>query len=161
MAGHGPGAVLKQLVAFGKTPSDCWTWLGNHDANGVPTKTYLGQQMPARRWLWMQLLGPIPEGLVVTTMPTCGNKACVNPQHLRAVAQAEANRAGVGAVLLPADVQRIRRAKKDRGPNTARVLADELGCSTRTIHDIWTGRSWSRPRPNYGPNRAPATASGT
>ncbi len=155
--GHQPGMILKPLIAFGRTPSDCWTWLGNHDAAGVPTKTYLGQHMPARRWLWMQLFGPVPDGLVITTMPVCGNKACMNPQHFRACHQAHANRASVQTVLMPADVIEIRRAKKDRGPNTARVLAEKIGCSQQAIRDIWRGRSWGAPNPNYGPRIPPGS----
>lgn len=157
--GHQPGAILKPLIAFGKTPDDCWRWLGNHDDGGVPTKQYLGQHMPARRWLWIQLFGPIPEGLVITTMPACGNKACMNPQHFRACFQAEANRAGVGSVLTPADVIEIRRASKDKGPNTARVLSERIGCSQQAIRDIWRRRSWSRPKPNHGPRKQSPTSS--
>ena len=150
--GHKPGAILKPLVAFGRTPEDCWRWLGNHDETGVPTKTYLGKHMPARRWLWIQLFGPIPEGLVVTTMPVCGNKACMNPWHFRACHQADANRAGVGTVFLPADVVEIKRAKKHRTPCTARILAERYGCSVIAIRDIWSGRTWrSRKAPNFGP----------
>jgi hypothetical protein len=151
--GHKPGAILKPLVAFGKTPDECWRWLGNHDANGVPTKTYLGQHMPARRWLWMQLFGPIPAGLIVSTMPVCGNKACMNPWHFRACHQADANRAGVGTVFLPADVIEIRRAGKDKGLNTARVLSERMGCSAQAIRDVWRGRSWGRAKPNHGPRQ--------
>ena len=155
-AGHAPGAVLKPLVKLGRTPADCWTWLANHDANGVPTKQFAGKHMPARRWMWAQLFGPIPDGLVVTT--NCGNKACVNPHHLRACFQAEANRTGCNTHLLPGDVIEIRAARK-KGLNSARVLAEHYGVSERAIYDVWSRRSWSRPRPNYGP-RAKQEASG-
>lgn len=150
--GHPPGAVLKPLVALGKSPGDCWHWLGSHSDEGVPTKTFNGQQMPARRWLWMQLFGPIPDGLVVTTMQNCGDKGCVNPHHFRACFQAEANRAGVQTLLMPADVAELRAARK-KGLNSARVLAEHYGVSERAIHDVWARRSWSKPRPNHGPNR--------
>lgn len=159
--GHKAGAILKPLVKLGREAGDCWTWLGSHSADGVPTKTYIGQTMPARRWMWMQMFGPIPDGLVVTTMPTCGNKACINPHHLRCTFQADANRSGDATIILsPADVQEIRRAKKDKGPNTARVLAERIGCSTGAIRDVWSGRSWSAKRaPNHGPNRQSPTGS--
>lgn len=149
--GHVPGAVLKPLVKLGRSPGDCWTWLGNTDPAGVAIKQFAGKSMPARRWMWMQLFGPIPDGFIVTT--TCGDKACVNPHHLRACFQAEANRNGANTHLLPADVIEIRKAKK-KGLNSARVLADHYGVSERAIYDVWSRRSWSKPRPNYGPNRS-------
>lgn len=139
---HSAGGTLKPLVALGVDPGACWRWLGKVDSLGTPIKQFDGRPIPARRWLWSQLFGPIPDGLVVTTMTTCGDKGCVNPHHLRATTQAEANRAGVGAVLMPADVAEIRKAYKDRGPNTARVLADRLGCSVVTVRDVWHRRTW-------------------
>ncbi|GAA0721572.1 HNH endonuclease signature motif containing protein [Dokdonella soli] len=150
---HEPGAVLKPLVKLGRDPADCWTWLANVDVGGVASKQFGGKRMPARRWMWAQLFGPIPDGLVVTT--ACGSKTCVNPHHLRACTQADACRASVNTSLLPADVIDIKRAKKDAGPNTARVLADKHGCSPQTIRDIWKRRSWSRAKPNYGPRKNP------
>lgn len=152
--GHLPGMILKALIRLPSDPNDCWIWLGNISPEGVPTKQYLGKHMPARRWLWLQLFGPIPDGLVVTTMPTCGNKACMNPYHFRACHQADANRNGIGAIFTPADVVEIKRAGKDKTPCTAQILAEKYGCSTIAIRDIWSGRTWSRRKAlNHGPNR--------
>ena len=154
---HVPGVTLKQLVKLPKNPADCWEWLGAVDNLGTARKEFAGKQVIARRWMWMSLFGPIPDGLVVTT--TCGNKACTNPHHLRPCTQADANRESVRTLLMPDDVAEIRRAKKDKGPNTARVLADRFNVHPNTIRDIWTRRSWSRPKPNHGPNRKPPTSS--
>lgn len=147
---HAPGAVLKPLVKLGRTPGDCYTWIGNTDDAGVAIKQFAGKSMPARRWMWMQLFGPIPDGLIVAN--TCGNKACVNPHHLRACFQAEANREAVNTLLLPADVAEIRAARKS-GLNSAGVLAEKYGVSKRAIYDVCARRTWSKPKPNFGPIR--------
>lgn len=142
-AGVQPGSTIKQMVKLPKSPGDCWIWLGAVDSLGAASKEFNGRQLVARRWMWGQLFGIIPDGLVITT--TCGNKTCTNPHHLRMCTQAAANRNGPGPLLLPDEVTEIRRAKKDKGLNTARLLSERYGCSTTTIHDIWTGRSWGRP----------------
>lgn len=144
VAGSRAGSTLKQMVRLPKDPAQCWEWLGAVDSLGAACKEFNGRQMVARRWMWAQLFGAIPDGLVITT--TCGNKTCTNPHHLRLCTQAGANRSGVGALLVPDEVTEIRRAKKDKGLNTARLLAERYGCSTTTIHDIWSGRSWGKPR---------------
>jgi len=154
---HSPGVTIKQLVKLPKDPADCWTWLGTTDGSGTARKDFCGQQLVARRWQWMQLFGPIPPGLVITT--TCGSKSCINPHHLRACTQAEACRGSVQTLLMPDDVTEIRRAKKDKGPNTARVLADRFGVSDTTIRDIWNRNTWAKPRPNFGPRKRSPTSS--
>lgn len=144
---HHPGDVLKPLVKIDRDPAKCWTWLGKVDDNGFAIKQWHGKPIPAARWMWMQLFGPIPDGLVVNR--TCGNRACTNPHHLRATFQADAIRSGMQPVLTPADVAEIRAAKRDRGPNTARLLADRLGCHENTIRDVWRGRTYTRTRAKF------------
>lgn len=146
-----PGTTLKPLVRLPKDPNDCWTWLGAID-RGVAKKCVHGQMTTARRWIWTTLFGPIPDGIEITT--SCGEQSCTNPHHLRACTHAEATREGTAATLLPADVADIRRAGKDRGPNTSRVLADRYGVTTQTIRAVWDGSRWSRRK--RSPTRSPA-----
>lgn len=149
---HEPGSVLKPLVKLGKRPDDCWDWLGFVTDKGVATKQTGPRHVPARRWMWQQLFGPIPDGLVVTT--TCGSKVCCNPHHLRCCFQADANRLGAGVTLLASDVAEIRKAGKERSPNMAKQLAERYGVSPGTIRDVWNRRSWNaRKAPNRGPNQ--------
>lgn len=61
----------------------CWEWTaGKNNGYGVffPTK---GNTRQAHRYSYEQLVGPIPEGLVIDHL--CRNHSCVNPEHLEPV----------------------------------------------------------------------------
>lgn len=157
--GQQPGQINKALVQMGKTPDACWRWLGAADDKGVGKKEYCGKSLLARRWIWIQLFGPIPEGLVISPQ-VCGNAWCVNPWHLRAVTQAACCRAGVTTTLTADDVREIRVARAHRTPNMRRHLAEKHGVSVSTISDIWGRRSWRKPKAFYGAKKnAPAERS--
>jgi hypothetical protein len=146
------GGTLKPLVKLGRNPADCWTWLGPKNQGGYGKKTFDGGDLLAHRWIWMQLFGPIAEGLVIHH--TCNNPGCINPHHLVVTTQAENVREGVGTTLTPGDVTEIKAARKGHGPNTANALANRFGVTPQLIRDIWHGRAWSRPKPFYGPRKA-------
>jgi hypothetical protein len=62
-------------------PNGCWVWTGYTDPNGYgrlhlsrPRRT-----VQAHRYVYEQLVGPIPEGLEMDHL--CRNPSCVNPQH--------------------------------------------------------------------------------
>lgn len=137
------GQTIKPLVQIGREPGDCWQYLGAKTPDGYGKKTVNDRTISAARWIWETLFGPLPCGMVVSN--TCGTRGCLNPNHLRACTQAVANRAGVGATLLPSDVVDIKRAKKTRTFGTATALAQRYGCSRREIFDIWGGRAWGEP----------------
>jgi hypothetical protein len=65
--------------------SGCWEWTGW--TNGVSYgKFYGGKDAPkayAHRWLYEQVVEPIPEGLTLDHL--CRNTLCVNPDHLEPV----------------------------------------------------------------------------
>lgn len=145
---HQPGITFKPLVKLGRDPSDCYEWIGSVDDAGYGRKQFGGKAVLAHRWIWQQLFGPIPAGLIVSH--TCTNRACVNPHHLRVTTQAEGCRHGITASLTPADVVEIRRHRCDAGTNLRQHLADRYGVSPSTISDIWGRKSWRKPKPFYG-----------
>lgn len=59
---HLPGETMKPLVRLGKTPDDCWEWIGRKHDNGYGKKQFHSRTLLAHRWLWTQLFGPIPGG---------------------------------------------------------------------------------------------------
>ncbi|MFJ1788385.1 HNH endonuclease signature motif containing protein [Streptomyces anulatus] len=68
----------------------CWTWTGYQDRDGYGQFYFQGRKYLAHRHAYMQLVGPIPAGLVIDHL--CRNPSCVNPAHLEPVTPAENTR---------------------------------------------------------------------
>lgn len=66
--------------------SGCWEWRGPQNPMGYGTHP----QALAHRWMYAELVGPIPDGLTIDHL--CRNTICVNPAHLEPVTMAENNR---------------------------------------------------------------------
>lgn len=145
------GLPLMQLVQLPRDPAACWTWIGNCGAAGYPIKTVAGKCLTGRQWMWQQLFGPVPAGLVVST--TCGNRGCVNPHHLRLCTMAEAVQAGNGATLTVDDVRELRALVNNGVPWD--LVAARYGISKTTISDVMRRKSW-RVRSQHKPGGRPA-----
>lgn len=77
-----------------ETTGVCWLWTGYTNRGGYGV-IYAGAMVPAHRFAYELLVGPIPDGLVIDHL--CRTKACVNPDHLEPVTQGENVRRGLGA----------------------------------------------------------------
>ena len=67
-------------------PPACWLWLGAHNQKGYGLFRTGGagsHRMGAHRFVYLTLIGLIPDGLVLDHI--CNNPGCVNPSHLRPV----------------------------------------------------------------------------
>ena len=74
------------------SPSGCWMWLGqtNQWGYGHFRRTLAPGQhrtVKAHRFAYTLLVGPIPAGLTLDHL--CGRRACVRPDHLEPVTNAE------------------------------------------------------------------------
>lgn len=73
----------------------CWLWTGNltsSGAHGYGRFSIAGEMVLAHRWLYEQMVGPIPEGLSLDHL--CRHPRCVYPLHLEPVTHAENVRRG-------------------------------------------------------------------
>jgi hypothetical protein len=76
------GLSFEERLAVSIEVADCWEW------KLCKTKGYGQIRLPdrlllAHRWVWLNLVGPIPEGLTLDHL--CRNRSCVNPDHLEPV----------------------------------------------------------------------------
>lgn len=84
--------------------------------------------------------GPIADGLELDHL--CGQRACVNVDHLEAVTHAENVRRGKLTKLTALQIVAIRAVPRSRG--SGRALAVEFGVSPTTISDIRNGKTWAQ-----------------
>lgn len=78
------------LDSVGTIPdSDCWMWCGQISNTGYGRIMLSGPQgrsmESAHRASYTAFVGPIPERTIVRQI--CGNRLCVNPDHLEIVAE--------------------------------------------------------------------------
>ncbi len=73
----------------------CWLWTSTITGNGYGHYSIKRVKVGAHRFAYELMVGPIPQGLTIDHL--CRVKACVNPDHLEPVTQAENNRRGIEA----------------------------------------------------------------
>lgn len=83
-------------------PDDCWPWLGVRTYNGYGRFKLTARKSPVRahRLAYEEMVGPIPEGLVIDHL--CRNRLCVNPDHLEPVTNRENLLRGEGIAAINA-----------------------------------------------------------
>ena len=116
----------------------CWQWMGGVDRNGYGKVRVRSKTLWAHRHSYEQLRGPIPPGM--SMHHTCGNRACINPDHLRLMESGEAARCGKHAKLDRAKVDEILRDFAG-GTGTAE-LARRYGVHRSTIQRAIRGTYW-------------------
>lgn len=78
----------------------CWIWTAGKNGIGYGSfrigsvKDGTRRQILAHRWAYVEVNGPIPDGLVLDHL--CRTPACVRPSHLEAISQQENLLRGIG-----------------------------------------------------------------
>jgi len=121
-----------------KTP--CWVWQWSTDLNGYgqlrPKETRRIRQ--AHILFYERLHGPVPPGMQLDHL--CRVPACVNPDHLEVVTNAENTRRGRQAKLNYGLVEEIRASDE-----SARSIALRLGVDPTTVASARSGKTWGKP----------------
>lgn len=65
----------------------CWEWKGGTQSTGHGRFYAARKAVPAHRFAYEMMVGPIPDGLVIDHL--CRNARCVRPDHLEPVTQRE------------------------------------------------------------------------
>jgi len=76
-----PGSTLDRFFTKVEV-GDCWLWVGATD-RGYGKFYPHRKTVRAHRWLYEQLVGPVPAGMDLDHL--CRVRACVNPDHLEVV----------------------------------------------------------------------------
>lgn len=111
-----------------KTPG-CWLWTGARKNTGYGAFAVWGRQVPAHRWAYQELIGPIPDGLQIDHL--CRTRACVRPNHLESVTQQENLRRGEG---IPAKRARQTHCIYGHAFDEANTLLSPKGRSCRACN---------------------------
>jgi len=119
------------------TVTGCWNWDGTPDELGYGSKKEHGRSVGAHRWVYEQLVGPIPDGKVPDHL--CRNPTCVNPAHLEPVTHAENIRRGIHTKITRFEAELIRSLL---GIRSHRDIAELFGVSKWIVSDIARGKTW-------------------
>lgn len=115
----------------------CWNWIGYRNPNGYALKHHNGKQVPAHRYMWEKVNGPMPEGLEPDHL--CRNRGCVNPDHVEPVTHTENVRRSRSTKLT---VEKVREIRQKAGSVSYSQLSKAYGVKPQTICNIVRRHSW-------------------
>jgi hypothetical protein len=130
----------KRFEAMVEKGPDCWQWIGSTTGGGygqfsAPVPGGGRRMIPAHRYAWEEAFGAIPAGADV--VPTCGNRVCVRPDHLRLGDPIEATRWPT-----PRELDMLRSWVRQGGRyGSVKRAAEELGLAYSTVvSELWDAR---------------------
>lgn len=121
-------SVLDAAADKYEMDGECFVWTGsrNYAGYGIMNRNY--KLRKAHREVYEATVGPIPEGLVIDHL--CGNKACINPDHLEPVTQQENIRRGTAPAAINARKTHCKNGHEFSDDNT--VVRGDGGRECRT-----------------------------
>lgn len=102
-----------------KSKSSCWTFTGSLNNRGYGQVRFGGRLVLAHRLAYEELIGPIPDGLVLDHL--CRNRACVNPAHLEPVSMRVNGLRGIGSSAQNARKTHCKRGHEFTPENTITI----------------------------------------
>jgi len=118
-----------------KNESGCLIFQGKPHKSGYGQLKVFGQHHYAHRYAWTQKNGPVPADQLL--LHTCGNKLCVNLEHLYLGVHTDMK--GCGPRKLSDEQVRTIRLTS---PHDAPTLAKLFEVSPDTIRSVRTGRTY-------------------
>ena len=117
----------------------CWNWNLSMRGNGYGRICVNLKIVPAHRYMYERLKGPIPDGLQIDHL--CKNTRCVNPDHMEPVTNTE-NMRRRDATKLTVDQARAI-LERVRSGVARQTVADQFGVSVSTVHAIMSRQRWA------------------
>jgi hypothetical protein len=119
----------------------CWRWNGAKTKQGYGKHWHEGKTVPAHRWMYEQVNGPVSNGLDLDHVRErgCRYRDCINPDHLEPVTPAVNTQRGMNAKLTDTDVRQIRAMA---GTMTQEVIAARFGINASLVSMIVNRKRW-------------------
>jgi hypothetical protein len=136
--GHNGSKPLTWTVEDCGYETPCWIWGLALNPNGYGHIEREGRHHGAHRWVYEQIVGPIPAGMTIDHL--CRNKPCVNPDHLEPVTHAE-NLRRRPCSRITMDQAREIRARVAAGERQCDVWRT-MGLPQELISRVVLGKSW-------------------
>lgn len=136
MVGHGNRKAGPGWIVM---PSGCWEWQRGRDEKGYGQTQRGGQCQKAHRYVWRQQRGELAPGQQLHHV--CGNKACVNPDHLEVLTDYEHRARENRMRLTPDQVVEIRQRAADGEPLFE--IADQYGVSAPHVSRVVSGQRFA------------------
>jgi len=135
----------------------CWLWIASFTTVGYGQFSFRYKMVGAHRFSYELFIGQIPEGMHVLHKKDCGNRSCVNPNHLYMGTHADNMRDKVmwgnfifgeshhKAKLTNKDVLEIRRLYNLPSPErpSQRTLGKKFWVGKSQISSIIRHQAWT------------------